>query len=100
MKLYGFELAGSNNVGGNLTCTTSSTDNSQIPICHPFVKWAGGKRQIVSQLYPLAPLKFDRYFEPFLGVGALFFYLISQKNRRLTAYISDINPELINVYVA
>ena len=87
LELYGFELAGNNNVGGNLACTTSSTDNSQIPICHTFVKWAGGKRQLLSQLYPLAPPEFNGYFEPFLGGGALFFYLIS-------------NKELINVYVA
>ena len=64
------------------------------------MKWAGGKRQLLWQLYPLAPVKFDRYIEPFLGGGALFLHLISQKSRRLTAYISDINSELINVYLA
>jgi len=64
------------------------------------VKWAGGKRQIVPKLYALAPPEFDSYFEPFLGGGALFFHLISNKNKPFTAYISDINPELINVYVA
>ena len=78
--------------------TTSSTHNSRIPACYPFVKWAGGKRQILPQLHALAPSKFDRYFEPFLGGGALFFYLISSRNRQFAAYISDINPELINVY--
>ena len=64
------------------------------------MKWAGGKRQLLWQLYPLAPVKFDRYIEPFLGGGALFLHLISQKSRRLTTYISDINSELINVYLA
>jgi len=58
---------------------------SEMCPCHPFVKWAGGKTQILPQLYALAPPKFDRYFEPFLGGGALFFYLISDKNRRFTA---------------
>ena len=54
----------------------------------------------MPQLYALAPPEFDRYFEPFLGGGALFFHLISNKNKPFTAYISDINPELINGYVA
>jgi DNA adenine methylase len=40
------------------------------------------------------------YIEPFLGGGALFFHLISDKSKRFTAYISDINPELINSYIA
>jgi DNA adenine methylase len=71
-----------------------------MPPCKPFVKWAGGKGQLVPQLYALAPAKFDRYIEPFLGGGALFFHLISNKNKTFTVYISDINPELINVYAA
>jgi DNA adenine methylase len=101
LESFGFDITGSNKIGGNLACATLSTNNDQIPKCYyPFVKWAGGKRQLLWQLYPLAPVKFDRYIEPFLGGGALFFHLISQISRRLTAYISDINSELINVYVA
>ncbi len=73
---------------------------SEMPTCHPFVKWAGGKTQIVPQLYTLVPPKFERYFEPFLGGGALFFHLKSDKKRKFTAYISDINFELINSYTA
>jgi site-specific DNA-adenine methylase len=64
----------------------------------PFVKWAGGKTQLLQQLYTLAPAQFNKYFEPFLGGGALFFYLISMENKRFTAYLSDINSELINSY--
>jgi DNA adenine methylase len=90
----------SNRIGGNLACATSDKYNSRTPMCYPFVKWAGGKRQIVLQLSALAPRNFDRYFEPFLGGGALFFHLISIKNKRFTAYISDINFELINSYMA
>lgn len=100
LESFGYDIAESNKIGGNLACATSSTNNHQIPICDPFVKWAGGKRQLLWQLYPLAPVKFDRYIEPFLGGGALFLRLISQKSRRFTAYISDINSELINTYVA
>jgi D12 class N6 adenine-specific DNA methyltransferase len=65
--------------------------HDKMPLCYPFVKWAGGKTQLLEQLYSLAPVEFDRYFEPFLGGGALFFHLISDKNRRFTAYLSDIN---------
>jgi DNA adenine methylase len=96
LESFGFQI--NNRIERNAASTI--TFNSQIPICYPFVKWAGGKRQIVSQLYALAPSKFHRYFEPFLGGGVLFFNLISDKNKHFTTYISDINPELINVYVA
>jgi DNA adenine methylase len=96
LELFGFHV--SNKIGRS--AASSGTHNSQITICHPFVKWAGGKTQILPQLYSLVPSKFERYFEPFLGGGALFFYLISNKNRQFSAYISDINPELISVYVA
>jgi DNA adenine methylase len=39
---------------------------------HPFVKWAGGKGQLLSELDKLIPRQFNRYFEPFLGGGAMF----------------------------
>jgi DNA adenine methylase len=92
LESFGFCI--SNNIGGNIACATSDKH------CHPFVKWAGGKTQILPQLYTLAPLKFDRYYEPFLGSGALFFHLIANKNSQFTAYLSDINRELIGSYVA
>ncbi len=60
----------------------------------PFIKWAGGKRQIVDDLVRKMPSKFRRYHEPFIGAGALFFN-IDFKN----SYISDINEELINLYM-
>ena len=44
---------------------------------YPFMKWAGGKEQLLSQLSALAPAKYERYFEPFLGAGAFFFHLSS-----------------------
>ena len=52
---------------------------NKMPVCYPFVKWAGGKTQILVKLYSSIPSEFGRYFEPFLGGGALFFYLISNK---------------------
>ena len=60
----------------------------------PFLKWAGGKGQLLSQLTPLFPTTFGHYFEPFLGGGAVFFSL-----QPLSAVLSDISSELVNVYL-
>ena len=68
----------------------------KIPSCHPFVKWAGGKGQLLPQIRCYIPQKFARYFEPFLGGGAVFFH-IAPYNRN--AILSDINADLINVYI-
>jgi DNA adenine methylase len=59
----------------------------------PFVKWAGGKRQIIDKLLELVPYEFNTYFEPFVGGGALLFELSPNK-----AVINDYNAELMNVY--
>ncbi|MBI4336639.1 MAG: DNA adenine methylase [Chloroflexi bacterium] len=60
----------------------------------PFVKWAGGKAQLIQQYEPLVPPSFGSYFEPFLGGGAVFLRLLPTH-----AVLSDINPELINAYL-
>ena len=59
----------------------------------PFVKWAGGKAQLIPRISRFLPRHYDRYFEPFLGGGAVFFHL-----RPKAAIISDANSELINAY--
>ena len=59
----------------------------------PFVKWAGGKRQIIDKLKKYVPDEYNTYYEPFVGGGALLFEL-APKN----AVINDYNKELINVY--
>lgn len=59
----------------------------------PVVKWAGGKRQILEKLKANLPEKFNNYFEPFIGGGALLFEL-APKN----ATINDVNQELIAIY--
>lgn len=59
----------------------------------PILKWAGGKRQLLPQLLPLIPSSYNRYFEPFVGAGALLFALEPSK-----AVINDANSELMNVY--
>ena len=60
---------------------------------YPFLKWAGGKSQLLPELRKLYPSKFRNYYEPFLGGGAVFFDLMPKNY-----LISDSNPELINVY--
>ena len=62
-----------------------------------FVKWAGGKGQLLEQYKPLFPKKFNRYFEPFVGSGAVFFHVKEAYNPK-EAIISDINDELIAAY--
>jgi DNA adenine methylase len=64
---------------------------------HPFVKWAGGKGQLLSELDKMMPSQFNRYFEPFLGGGAMFFHLMS-RGMNFNAYLSDTNAELIATY--
>jgi DNA adenine methylase len=71
---------------------------NEFPKCYPFVKWAGGKGQLLSKLDKYFPSKITRYFEPFVGGGAVFFYIASQKNSRLESFLSDINEELIIAY--
>lgn len=61
----------------------------------PFVKWVGGKSQLLEQLGRRAPKTFGRYFEPFVGGGALYFELKPTK-----AVLTDVNEELINAYLA
>ncbi len=60
---------------------------------YPIVKWVGGKRQLMFELLKNMPENYNRYFEPFIGGGALFFELQPDN-----AYISDMNEELINLY--
>ncbi|VQB54379.1 modification methylase [Streptococcus pneumoniae] len=59
----------------------------------PFTKWTGGKRQLLPVIRELIPKTYNRYFEPFVGGGALFFDLAPKD-----AVINDFNAELINCY--
>lgn len=59
----------------------------------PFLKWTGGKRWLISEIQSIIPLQYNRYIEPFLGGGALFFHL-----HPWPALLSDVNAELITTY--
>jgi DNA adenine methylase len=59
----------------------------------PPLKWAGGKRQLINELVERMPKKFNQYFEPFIGAGALFFEIKPE-----TSTINDINYEISNLY--
>lgn len=63
----------------------------------PFVKWAGGKRQLISVLSSNLPKNMGSYFEPFLGGGALLFHILSEKNNQ-SCVISDLNSDLVLTY--
>lgn len=64
----------------------------------PFVKWAGGKQQLIEQFKELFPERFNRYFEPFVGGGAVFFHLWKENKIPDSVFLFDNNEELINAY--
>lgn len=76
------------------------------PAPRPFLKWVGGKTQLLEQMEPLLPPVFRRYFEPFVGGAALFFDLqatgrlapLTAAGRR--ASLRDVNTELVDCYTA
>ncbi|ABE45261.1 DNA adenine methylase [Polaromonas sp. JS666] len=72
--------------------------NELFPVTNhaqPVLRWAGSKRRITPILSAYAPPKYERYFEPFVGSGALFFCL-----RPPLAFIGDVNPEVTSTYQA
>ena len=69
----------------------------------PILKWAGGKSQLIEKIIQEIPSEFgrtiDKYVEPFVGGGAVLFYVLSHFKVK-EVHISDINSELINMYIA
>jgi DNA adenine methylase len=78
-------------VAENLACDDQACAEVKAP--RPFVKWAGGKSQLLSHLRHYLPARFNRYWEPFLGGGAFFF-----STAPVSAVLSDINEDLIATY--
>ena len=69
----------------------------------PFIKWVGGKGQLIEQLEPLLPADFAEredvtYIEPFVGGGAMLFYMLQTYPNIKSAIINDINPDLTLCY--
>jgi len=78
-------------------CTGENTltmENKYEAKIHPFLKWPGGKRWLISKHRRFFPTQFRHYYEPFLGSGAVFFTLRPSK-----ATLSDTNAELINLFL-
>ncbi|GGI27181.1 DNA adenine methylase [Pedobacter mendelii] len=74
----------------------------QNTIAKPFLKWAGGKTQLIPVIEQYLPKEIEKindltYIEPFIGSGAIFFWFIQKFNIK-KAVINDINTDLINVY--
>ncbi|ABX13395.1 DNA adenine methylase [Nitrosopumilus maritimus SCM1] len=63
----------------------------------PFVKWAGGKRQLIPILNENLPKTFGTYYEPFIGGGALLFHILTERNNQKCS-ISDLNSDLVLAY--
>jgi DNA adenine methylase len=65
----------------------------------PFLKWAGGKTQLISEIEKNLPnATIDTYVEPFLGSGAVLFWVLNEFARLKKAVVNDINEDLINTY--
>lgn len=76
--------------------------NHKEMLARPFLKWAGGKSQLIDEIrryYPFIDNKITKYAEPFVGGGAVLFDILNNYNLE-SVYISDINVELINTYKA
>lgn len=75
----------------------------QMTKAKPFIKWVGGKGQLIEQLDSLLPSDFDNwedaiYIEPFAGGGAMLFYMLQRYSNISKAVINDINPDLTTCY--
>lgn len=73
---------------------TQDSQSNRTNQAKPFLKWVGGKGQLLSQFEPLFPKTFSHYYEPFVGSGAVFFYL----QPTVSTTLNDSNPNLITTY--
>jgi len=82
-----------------LTAAPEAAPTVEAPRARPFLKWAGGKTQLLPSLIERVPRTIDTYYEPFIGGGALFFALAAEPElapRR--AVLNDMNRELVTTY--
>ena len=86
---------------GSIGVTAPQVATLHIPShAEPFLKWAGGKGQLLKQYEAFFPSNFNNFFEPFIGGGAVFFYLFNagRLQDRKKIFLIDSNEELINCY--
>jgi len=69
-----------------------------LPLVRPFLKWVGGKSQLLKQFEDLFPQNFNNYIEPMVGGGAVFFHLLNTKNIEDKSILLDANLELVGCY--
>ena len=80
-----------------------NTNSNNMAKGKPFIKWVGGKGQLIEQLDSLLPSNFENwedvtYIEPFVGGGAMLFYMLQRYPNIKHAVINDVNSDLINLY--
>src|SRR5690606_41421618 len=75
---------------------------TEYKIAKPFLKWAGGKTQLISDIERTLPTDITQknftYIEPFVGSGAVLFWILNNFPKLKKAVINDINEDLINTY--
>lgn len=89
-----------NQITGTLMNANISNKSINLKSAKPFLKWAGGKTQLLEEIrkyYPFRDKSIIKYAEPFVGGGAVLFDILSKYDLE-EIYISDINGELINTY--
>ncbi len=64
----------------------------------PFIKWAGGKAQLLDKILPIIPTDIDSYYEPFIGGGSVLIALLQSDKNIKNYFVYDINPVLIECY--
>lgn len=93
-KLSGFVEKFNQNVNSSNDKRKKNKKTKAIfEVPHPFLKWAGGKRQLIPQMDRYFPISFNKYIEPFVGGGAIFFHLCPKN-----AILIDSNKDLIKCY--
>lgn len=77
-----------------MVVATRHTSNRPVIKTQPFLKWVGGKTQLLDELIKRVPKEYNVYFEPFIGGGALYFAIAPDE-----AVLADINDDLVNAYL-